>query len=69
MNKEQSRWYSKYISRRSLGMPASDFKPLLLMYNDIFNKDIDFDTFMNSGGAIHKIVKIESKLDKKYKTK
>jgi len=68
MNKEQAEWYRQYINRRSLGMPYSDFKPLLMMYKDILGLDIDVDNFMTSNGLIHRITKIETKLDKIYET-
>jgi hypothetical protein len=50
-------------------MPAIEFQPLVTMYNELFNDTIDFDTFINSDGVIHKIAKIENKLDIKFKTK
>jgi hypothetical protein len=69
MTKEQITWYSNYINTRSLTMPAIEFQPLVTMYNELFNDTIDFDTFINSDGVIHKIAKIENKLDIKFKTK
>ena len=66
MDKEQLKWYSRYINRRSLGMPVSDFKPLVRLYNELFNTNIDEDAFFASNGIIHKITKIEKQLDKKY---
>ena len=69
MTNEQITWYSNYIKTRSLTMPANEFKPLVTLYNELYNKSIDFDTFINSEGVIHKIAKIENKLDIKFKTK
>ena len=67
MTKKQINWYSNYIKTRSLTMPAIEFKPLVTMYNELFNDNIDFDTFINSEGVIHKIAKMENKLDNKFK--
>ena len=69
MTKKQINWYSNYIKTRSLTMPAKEYKPLIKLYNELFNDNIDFDTFINSEGVIHKIAKIENKLDNKFKTK
>jgi len=69
MTKKQINWYSNYIKTRSLTMPAKEYKPLVTMYNELFNDNIDFDTFINSDGVIHKIAKMENKLDNKFKTK
>jgi len=67
MTKKQINWYSNYIKTRSLTMPAKEYKPLVTMYNELFNDNIDFDTFINSDGVIHKIAKIKNKLDNKFK--
>jgi len=66
VDKEQTQWYAKYIQRRSLGMPVSDFKPLVRLYNELFNTNIDVNEFFKASGLIHKITKIEKQLDAKY---
>ena len=66
MDKDQTKWYAKYIQRRSLGMPVSDFKPLVRLYNELFDTDIDVDDFFKASGIIHKITKIEKQLDNIY---
>ena len=65
MTKQQKKQYQEYINKRDLGMPISDYKVIINLYNEVFKQNINFDEFIKSNGVTHKISKIERKLDKK----
>ena len=69
MNKSQKRRYLGYIQNRSLAMPLEDYRDLINLYNELFKEKINFDTFIKSSGVIHKINKIETKIEKKWQLK
>ena len=69
MNEKQAIVYQTYLDKRSLSMKPKAFEPLLKLYNELFGKSINPKEFTTSKGFIHKVSKIELKLDKHYKTK
>ena len=69
MTAAQKNKYGNYLKKRSLSLLPEDFKELVQLNNEIFNDNLSIERLSKNTGMIHKIQKIEIKLDKLFKTK
>tara|TARA_R110000772_G_scaffold185490_2_gene296639 strand:+ start:1584 stop:1808 length:225 start_codon:yes stop_codon:yes gene_type:complete len=58
--------YGDYLAKRSLEMKPEDFKELIQLNNELFKDTLNLESLVNQNGMIHKIQRIELKIDKVY---
>ena len=68
MTASQKTIYGNYLAKRSLEMKPEDFKDLIQLNNELFKDTLNLESLVNQNGMIHKIQRIELKIDKIYGT-
>ena len=66
MTASQKTIYGNYLAKRSLEMKPEDFKDLIQLNNELFKDTLNLESLVNQNGMIHKIQRIELKIDKVY---
>lgn len=66
MTASQKTIYGNYLAKRSLEMQPEDFKELIQLNNELFKDTLNLESLVNQNGMIHKIQRIELKIDKVY---
>ena len=66
MTASQKTIYGNYLAKRSLEMKPEDFKDLIQLNNELFKDTLNLESLVNQNGMIHKIQRIELKIDKIY---